>query len=501
MDVMNIENILKLFDSFLLYFTQYEIMLIVTFFLLAMAVYYIISKLLLKKRILDKTFINIIKYLIILIFLYLLKNQDSIPTTIFKILQTFEIITFGYIAYLTTVEYYIRTRLIKNKNISVNHIIIDLIKLIILIVLVLIFLRTVLNVNLVTILTPSAILTVIIGLAMQDTIGNFVAGLILQIEKPYEVGDWIEVDGLIGMVTEINWRYTKVKTFNMQYIIIPNSDLAKQKVINFTKPTKEYTMIIPIGVSYDHSPLKVKRAVEDVVNSNINTELVGVHLREYGDSSINYDIIFRLKDFALYRKVRNELNSAIWYKFKEKGIEIPFPIRTVIIKDKKDQNIDNELVTVLRKFKIFQNIDSTTLKMLEDFGVKKRYNSGEVIFKEGDTADSMFFVLEGELSVIKNNKELATIYSGDFFGEIGLLTKNNRNTTISAKTSSSIFEIDRGAFKVVLEKETDIVGAVEAIINERKSKEHLITEVDKVSAESRESLFKKFKDIFGVSKT
>ncbi len=498
---MNIENILKLFDSFLLYFTQYEIMLIVAFFLLSMAVYYIISKLFLKKRILDKTFINIIKYLIILVFLYFLKNHESIPPSIFRILQTFEIITFGYIVYLTAVEYYIKTRLIKHKNISVNHIIIDLIKLIIFIILVLIFLRTVLNVNLVTILTPSAIFTVIIGLAMQDTIGNFVSGLILQIEKPYEVGDWIEVDGLIGMVTEINWRYTKVKTFNMQYIIIPNSDLAKQKVINFTKPTKEYTMIIPIGVSYDHSPLKIKRAVEDVVNSNTNTDLVGIHLREYGDSSINYDIIFRLKDFVMHRKVRNEINSALWYKFKEKGIEIPFPIRTVIIKDKKDQNIDSDLVTVLRKFEIFQNIDNTTLKMIEDFGVKKRYNSGEIIFREGDTADSMFFVLEGKLSVSKNNKELSTISSGDFFGEMGLLTKNNRNATISAKTPSLIFEIDREAFKVVLEKETNIVEAVKTIINERKSNEHLITEVDKVSSESRESLFKKFKDIFGVGKT
>jgi CRP-like cAMP-binding protein len=113
----------------------------------------------------------------------------------------------------------------------------------------------------------------------------------------------------------------------------------------------------------------------------------------------------------------------------------------------------------------------------------------------------MFFVLEGKLSVSKNNKELSTISSGDFFGEMGLLTKNNRNATISAKTPSLIFEIDREAFKVVLEKETNIVEAVKTIINERKSNEHLITEVDKVSSESRESLFKKFKDIFGVGKT
>jgi len=236
----------------------------------------------------------------------------------------------------------------------------------------LLFLRLVLNVNLAAILTPSAILTAIIGLSMQDTIGNFIAGLIIQLEKPFDLDDWIEVDSQRGQVREMNWHYTKIETTDKIYMIIPNNKIAMEKVVNYSKPTPVVKEFINIGVSYDVAPVKVKQAVLAILKANphvIQKAESEVFLHEYSDSSIVYRLAYMIGDPGLHRKVRDEVYSAIWYQFKKHGIEIPYPICTVIMKPPPAQADVNEPVRLLGSLPLFTGVSPEGLEHLVRFGL------------------------------------------------------------------------------------------------------------------------------------
>ena len=97
-----------------------------------------------------------------------------------------------------------------------------------------------------------------LGLALQDTLGNFFAGVAIQIEKPFSVGHWVRIRDTDGMVTEITWRATKMRTQSGNFFIVPNSVLSKDTIINYSEPTLETRLELEVGVSYDAAPNRVK---------------------------------------------------------------------------------------------------------------------------------------------------------------------------------------------------------------------------------------------------
>ncbi|MBC7196199.1 MAG: mechanosensitive ion channel, partial [Deferribacterales bacterium] len=262
---------------------------------------FIYLKILAKRGKVSVNFAKLVKYVaIITVSEFIIYFYKDFPPVI-KFSKGVEIIAFGIFVKIIVVDIYY-LEIIKKKTSKTSHIIADILKFAIIAVFLLYFLRSVFEFNLAAILTPSAILTAIIGLSMQDTIGNLISGLIIQLEKPFEIGDWIEIDSILGEVVEINWRYTKIKNLQDIYIILPNNNLAKDKVINYTKPTPEINQMITIGVSYSASPILVKSAISEVVKSNPNTKLINIFLKEYSDSSIVYEIYYTVKGVGNLRK-------------------------------------------------------------------------------------------------------------------------------------------------------------------------------------------------------
>ena len=459
---------------------------------------FLVLQVLAKKGKISHNISRLVKYIFISIVCEFVIYFYSSFAPVIKIARGLEIIAIGVFVKIALVDIYY-LEVIKNKTKKTSHIIADILKFIIVAVFLLYFLRSVFEFNLAAILTPSAILTAIVGLSMQDTIGNLISGLIIQLEKPFEIGDWIEIDGTVGEVTEINWRYTKIKNIEDVYIIVPNNNIAKDKVINYNKPTPSVNQIITMGVSYSASPLLVKSAISEVVMSNPNAKLKGIFLKEYGDSAIIYDIFYNVKGFEKIRKTKDEIYSGIWYKFKNKGIDIPFPIRTVIMKNKEEKkDINPELLEKLKKSDIFSEISDNALNEFLSYGLINDYFENEVVIKEGEEGESMFFVLEGEFEAIKSGKQIGSLTAGDFFGEMSLLTGDKRYATIKAKERSRAIEIDRQAFKVLLQRERKIIEKVKHAIEERMK-----ADKSKKTSELKEKmteggLFEKFKKIFGI---
>jgi len=400
------------------------------------------------------------------------------------------------------VNLYIGQYLVRLRKITVSSIVRDTLRFVIIGIFLAVFLRSVLGWNLAAILTPSAILTAIIGLAMQDTIGNFIAGLLIQTEKPFDLGDWIEIEGQAGQVRELNWRYTKVETLDRHYVVVPNNKIAAQKLVNYSKPTPLVNEFLTIGVSYDVPPLKVKRAIESILDANANIVKdgqAGVFLQDYADSGIIYKIKYPIRDFAIHRQVRDEVLSAIWYQFKKQEIEIPYPVRTVIMRPQAGQPNDHKLIDFLSSIPFFKGAGKVNLNNLLHFGLIRNFAPQQQVFDNGDDGDAMFFILGGEFDIIRDGKTISTLCRGGFFGEMSLLTGEKRTARVEAKTGGSLLEIDRNAFRVLLEGEPSLMEQIEIIFNQRALANKEAQSSQTKREEIRQTLLARFKKLFALT--
>ncbi|UCC67709.1 MAG: mechanosensitive ion channel family protein [Armatimonadota bacterium] len=182
-----------------------------------------------------------------------------------------------------------------------------------------------------------------VALALQDTLSNLFAGVYMMVDRPVTVGDFIKLEsGEEGFVEEVGWRNTKVRMWANNIVVIPNSKLAQSVVTNYYLPQQELSVYISCGVAYDSDLEHVER-VSVQVGKEVMERVPGsaadwtpvVRFKEFADFSINFVVVLRVKDFAAQYLLGHEYVKALHRRFAEEGIEIPFPIRTVIMRTPK----------------------------------------------------------------------------------------------------------------------------------------------------------------------
>ena len=179
-----------------------------------------------------------------------------------------------------------------------------------------------------------------VGLALQDTLANLFAGIQLLISKQVRVGDFIRLSsGEEGFVTDITWRYTTIRQLPNNYTIVPNAKLSSAVTSNFTMPDPEQSVLVQVGVSYDSDLEMVERVTIDVareiqrtVEGAVTTHEPFTRYHTFGDSSINFSVILRGQEYTSQYLMKHEFIKALHARYKKEGIEIPFPIRTVYMK-------------------------------------------------------------------------------------------------------------------------------------------------------------------------
>jgi small-conductance mechanosensitive channel len=182
-------------------------------------------------------------------------------------------------------------------------------------------------------------LSVGIGFGLQNIVSNFISGLILLFERPIRIGDWVVVGGIEGYVRKINIRATVIETFDFAEIIVPNSEFISGQVTNWTLASMVGRVVVPVGVAYGSDTEKVRDILLDVAQNH--PEVVtdssapepSVVFREFGDSSLNFQLRCFLVNVDRRLRILSDLNFAIDKAFREAGIEIPFPQRDLHLKD------------------------------------------------------------------------------------------------------------------------------------------------------------------------
>jgi len=181
-----------------------------------------------------------------------------------------------------------------------------------------------------------------VGLALQDTLSNLFAGVHILMEKPLRVGDYVKLEsGQEGYVTDVGWRTTRIRMLPNNMIIVPNAKLAQSIVTNYYLPEQRMALLVPISVSYDSDPEHVERILVEEV-SRAAGEVPGLladpapfvrFIPGFGDSSLDFTLICQVREFVDQYLAQHELRKRIFRRFRQEGIEIPFPQRVVHVRD------------------------------------------------------------------------------------------------------------------------------------------------------------------------
>ncbi len=334
------------------------------------------------------------------------------------------------------------------------------------------------KINLTPFLATSAVLSAIIGLALQDTLGSLFTGLSLQADMPFRPGDWVEIQGNLGRVVEVTWRSTKLRTRRNELIVLPNNTVGKAVIINYSQPTEPTERNILITLGYDQQPNVVKERLMRAVVAvpGVLSEPVGdVRLFEFGDSGVVYQVIYWVDDFAVDLRIAARVRAAIWYACKRFGMEVPYPVRTVTMRQEVPLTADDgqavvealSTVDFLRPMPVEERISLASLMTKELWGHE------EMVFAQGEPGASLYIVLSGKLEVQSLTPEgvsvvLGTLGPGNVFGEMSLLTGEPRSATVVCLEDALLLSLDKAALQPFLEANPDLLSEISRIVAKRQ---------------------------------
>ncbi len=337
-----------------------------------------------------------------------------------------------------------------------------------------------------SLLTTSAVLTAVVGLSLQETLGNLFSGLAIQAQRPFEVGDWVQFDAdntAVGQVIEISWRATKVLTLDRVEIIVPNATIAKSALRNFTKPTPTSRRTIRVSAAYAMPPAKVKAALAEAVVGIphvLTTPAPLILLTEYADSGINYEIRYFTDDFRLADITDATVRERIWYALGRAGVSIPFPQVDVHMSHVTDETKKAEAARAidrrdlaLRYVNLFDLLPATLHRQLAERSHVRLYAPGETIIRQGEPGSELFVVLEGEVTILvsageRTSAEVARLAKGEFFGEMSLMTGQARTATVRAAEPTEVLVVPHEPFKDLLGGRPELIERLSLMLAQRK---------------------------------
>lgn len=340
------------------------------------------------------------------------------------------------------------------------------------------------GVNLLSLVTTSAVLTAVIGLALQNTIANMFAGLSLQLDRTLNVGDWIQLSTWVGRITHIKWRSTFIVTRDGNNVILPNSELLRQEVLNFSKPSSVHRTTVSVGIAYRHPPREVARVLVEALRGmpEILPEPAPDCIpTEFGDSAITYALRYWTNDVENDLITAGEVRVRLWYATQRAGLEIPFPMRVVQTlpaphangSDAAAERDRQERRAALARVDLFAPLDRDERELLVAGLKAHSYASGEVILHQGDVGDSLYLIHRGAVTVSitsgPGEREVARLEAGDFFGEMSLLTGAARSATCRAATDVECWVVDHDALRPILAAKPEMAEEMSRLLAARQA--------------------------------
>jgi len=404
----------------------------------------------------------------ILIFLLILLTRSGVPADLFGMkLLTSAALFLGFLILFNVFDHLVVDVFLESRrDVKMPVLLHQLVRIAVLVLVLFVIISKVFQARLSTLLVSSAVVSAVIGLALQDVLGNVVAGVALHVGKPFKVGDWVMVSEQVGAVIQTSWRATTIRTLEGDYVVLPNGSIAREKIINYSDPNPRHAEFAEVGARYEHPPNLVKEAM---IQAARGTEGVlpephpRVWVTAYGDFSIQYKMKYWIDNFPIHPDIRDRVMSNIWYQFRRRGIGIPFPIRDVTVftvtpeqKEKERSEKITGIVETLDRVELFSPLSEEERRQVAQGAQVHRYAAGEDVVRQGEEGDSFFIITSGTVEVSKTDSSgrkgvLAQLESGAFFGEMSLLTGEKRTATVTALKDVDVIVIHKACMAEILE--------------------------------------------------
>ena len=332
--------------------------------------------------------------------------------------------------------------------------------------------------------------SLVVALALQDTLSNLVSGFLLLLDRPFNEGDWLQLGDIEAEVLEVNWRSVRLRNRDRDIIIIPNGELGKATICNYTLLDTAHAEKVMVGFSYDDPPNVVKPILFKAVKATaetIDSPPPVIRVKNYGDFSIDYEIKFFLTNYRAKDDIASELRSHIYYMAKRQGLTIPYPISMeyqIEGSALQPMNTAEPILDILRSLTYFSSITSDQLDQLAQAAELETYGLGEQIVAAGELSPGFFIIQQGSvllsaLSEKGETQEVALLRIGDCFGERVLLRTEPSVVTASVVEDLTTVRIPPPMMATLAEKNARFARSLNQLIEQRVREVRVATQSNK----------------------
>ena len=316
-------------------------------------------------------------------------------------------------------------------------------------------------------LAASGVIAVVIGFAMQSTLADLFSGIAINLERPYRVNHWIQIDNaLTGQVVEINWRATRLRTADGNTVVMPNSKLAAAQIVNFDEPAPLYRSSLQIPLDARVPPGRAKEALVAAALKSMRVLTKPppfVETKEIQEASVLYEVRYWVDSYADDTAIRDEVATSVWYALDAAGISPGQPLRT-------DPGLAER---VLEHVDLFREVSDKMRARIAAASKREIFHAGDEVVRQGEDDRSLFVVARGVLEVSLANDSgkraaVARLGTGDFFGEMSLLTGEARSANVTALCDTIALEISSEALTPLLQSDPEFARRLGEIALDRR---------------------------------
>jgi len=408
--------------------------------------------------------------------LYCESAMSGLPSyqTLLERLQTIVVlICLAKLIIYLTVDEYLRIHIKR----EVPSFLRDVVMIVVYLVVGILSLRLVFKIDLSAIAVTTTVITAAVAFGLQNTLANAISGFSIQSDRMLSTGSWITIKekNLFGEIVNVGFRYTTLRTLEMNRVIVPNSVILQNIVVIqgnqdlVDKPAS----VVDVMLGYDMPPEQAKVLLMQVLKDELevlaNPE-PQVLLFSINDSGITYQLRFMVADPARSLSVQDLIYTRIWYAVNREGYSFPFLHRQIIMEEARPPyKISSEhVVQDLKSIDLFSMLDDGDIQLLEAQVPVRVFGPGESVVNQGDSGSSLFVVLKGELEVVVDGIAVGRILQDSFFGEMSLLTGAPRSATVRAVCEVWLAEVTKALMEPLLRAHPEIMETLSSILVERE---------------------------------
>jgi small-conductance mechanosensitive channel/CRP-like cAMP-binding protein len=338
------------------------------------------------------------------------------------------------------------------------------------------------NVNVGELITALGIGSLVIALALQDTLNNLFAGLLLSLNRPFQVGDWVQMGDIEGQVVEVNWRASLLRTRDNDLVVIPNGEMAQSSFKNYSRPTKLHRVSEGFDLHIDNLPNKVHHVFKEAALATprvLADPAPEVRTISYAGISVHYDVFFWIADYGPVANIRNEFMTRAYYHAKRHGLKWPTPQHELFYYDGPAVDAAQavtakKLSELLKTLPSFAVLADEAIEVLAGAAELLDYGQNEQIVCEGEKERGIYVLTRGRVSISSvdsdgQEHEITQMSVGDFFGETGLFGRAISSVTVTALEDVEVLLIPHRAMNNVINKYPRFAQEMSHLIGERRN--------------------------------